>query len=193
MSLKRVFCLYDHKSVPRYIGATIHGETEAVVSDMICHYRTALAEINNGKVPNRREILLRALIKLDHWDLRFVSEPRLDWAKAKEAIIKGLKAKGIVLANETTGGVGATGNKLSPLSMAKRQKSQDMMDNATAYQMHVLHRDKGWTQKAVAEKFGLTEKGVQKIISGERRAEAYCKWLNNIPKPPFDPKEDVDF
>lgn len=192
MTEKRIFGVYDPKGQLRYIGATVLGDSEKVASNMVAHYNTAKAEIDKGKRPNKREILVKNLIKIDFWDVRFLTNPRADWEKQKQQAIALAKKKGIRLANESDGGRGASGNKLSPSSMQKRNATRERMDNEIAFRMHCLYRNEGWKQKAIAEKYGMSEKGVQKILSGERRAEALKRWEMRFGfLPTIDPDEDV--
>lgn len=193
MSSKRIFCLYDHKEQPRYIGATVSDCTDRVIADMTRHYDTAKDAIDRGKKPNRREVLVGRLLKMGKLDVRFISEARPDWVKAKQFIIKKLKQQGKILANETDGGSGASGNKMTFDSSEKRKTSKEMMDDIVAYQMHNLYRIQQWTQQRIADKYGLTVKGVQKIVTGNRRPDVYLQWQRENRDSDFDPNEDVPF
>ena len=78
-------------------------------------------------------------------------------------------------------------------SSEKRKTSKEMMDDIVAYQMHNLYRIEQWTQQRIADKYGLTVKGVQKIVTGNRRPDVYLQWQRENRDSDFDPNEDVPF
>ena len=174
--MKRIFGVLDEKGRLRYVGASCRSTETEVLSQLRSQLCQASVEIDRGKTPNSRESVLKALFEAGAASVLWLTPPLKKWSQAKRLFIDKARAAGKLIANEANGGPGSKGVKPSVKSSAKRETSRLRINDEMAYKMHSMWRIDGKTQIDIAKHFGITEKGVQKIVSGTRRKSVAEKW-----------------
>lgn len=176
--VKRLYGVYDQRGKLRYIGASTLEDLDSLAGFLRLQQRQAETKIAAGKTPSRAEELFGELIAKDALRLAWLTPPREDWVQVKRRVIAHARSCGIDLVNEADGGPGSEGVRIKAESVRRRAQTLATINDAKAYQMHTMYRLKGYTQRQIAEAFNLTEKGVQKILSGYRRPQVWTAWMN---------------
>jgi group I intron endonuclease len=78
--------------------------------------------------------------------------------------IKELKENGFRLYNETEGGGGSVGRKMTPLVKETLLKCRRKLDNASIQEIRDLYRTDNYTQTALAKQFGISLTQIHRIV-----------------------------